>query len=441
MDPARTVRRSDLLALDGRIAALGADTEAALGALPGGRADDSYDATGALVLPGLVQGHLHLCQTMFRGLAEQSDLLGWLTERIWPLEAAHTATSIAASARLGLAELLAGGVTCINDMGSVRHTESIGAVLEEVGIRAVFGKALMDRGAGVPAALLDSPASALSESAALRERFHGAAAGRIRVALTPRFILSCSDALWDGVASESEAHGLPIHTHLAESMGEVRQTTATVSASAVHYFATRGLLSERWIGAHGVWLDPEELRLLQRTGGALIHCPGSNLKLGSGIAAVSDWVDLGLRRGLGSDGAACNNRLDPFHEMSLAAGLSRVRRPEHPVAARDVLALATCEGARALSLGTVTGSLEPGMQADVVVVDVRGTHQGPDPEADPYTALVHAARAADVRLTLVAGRPLYREGCFATLDPGAVVAEARAEARGLVRRAGSRAAA
>ncbi|HEY3216378.1 MAG TPA: amidohydrolase family protein [Candidatus Eisenbacteria bacterium] len=433
--------RGDLLAVDGVIVALGRDVEAALGALPGGRAAASYDATGALVFPGLVQGHLHLCQTLFRGLAEQSDLLGWLTERIWPLEAAHTETSIAASARLGLAELLAAGVTCVNDMGTVRHTEAIGTVLEEVGIRAIFGKALMDRGAGVPVSLLDSPSAALSESRALRERFHGAAGGRLQVALGPRFILSCSDALWDGVASESEAHGLPIHTHLAESAGEVRQTTAAVSGSAVRYFATRGLLTERFVGAHGVWLDPDELQLLKRMGGALIHCPGSNLKLGSGIASVSDWVDLGLKRGLGSDGAACNNRLDPFHELSLAAGLSRVRRPERPVAARDVVALATCEGARALGLGTVIGSLEPGKQADVVVVDVSGPHHGPDPEADPYTALVHAARAADVRLTLVAGRPLYRDGRFGTLDPRAAVAEARAEARGLARRAGLRAAA
>src|SRR4029077_17451358 len=142
-----SITRGDLLVKDGVIAALGAATPAALSSL-GCRPDASYDAAGCYVLPGLIHGHLHLCQTLFRGLAEQSDLLRWLRESIWPLEAAHTEASIKASARLGLLELLSGGVTCLNDMGTVHHTEAIGAVLEEAGIRAVFGKALMDQGEG-----------------------------------------------------------------------------------------------------------------------------------------------------------------------------------------------------------------------------------------------------------------------------------------------------
>src|SRR6185503_14717703 len=146
MDAEGTVARGDLLVRDGVIAALGGGVPAALAQLPGGRAEAEVDASDAWVLPGFVHGHVHLCQTLFRGSAEQSDLLRWLRESIWPFEAAHDADSIAASARLGLAELIAGGVTCINDMGTVRHTETIGAVLEEVGIRAVFGKALMDQG-------------------------------------------------------------------------------------------------------------------------------------------------------------------------------------------------------------------------------------------------------------------------------------------------------
>jgi cytosine/adenosine deaminase-related metal-dependent hydrolase len=156
MDAARTVARGDVLVVDDAIAAVGSAVPAALARLPGGRADERVDARGGFVLPGLVHAHLHLCQTLFRGLAEQSDLLRWLRERIWPLEAAHTEASIAASAWLGLAELIAGGVTCINDMGSVHHTAAIGAVLEASGIRAVFGKALMDRGDGVPATLRDA---------------------------------------------------------------------------------------------------------------------------------------------------------------------------------------------------------------------------------------------------------------------------------------------
>jgi 5-methylthioadenosine/S-adenosylhomocysteine deaminase len=442
MDAPGRVLRGDLLVRDGAIAALGADVPAALA---GGRADAEIDAAGALVLPGFVQGHLHLCQTLFRGLAEQDDLLRWLRERIWPLEAAHTAASVAASARLGLCELIAGGVTCINDMGTVRHTEVIGEALEASGIRAVFGKALMDQGEAVPRALIESPRTAMNESLALSKRFQGAGAGRLGVSLAPRFILCCSEKLWDQVAATSGERGMLVHTHIAESFGEELEVVEAVMSTAAHYFAARGVLGPRFVGAHGVWLADDEMGLLKQTDAALVHCPSSNLKLGSGRAQVAAWRRAGIRCGLGSDGAACSNRLDTFHEMSLAALLSRVRNSRAAAAgatadsslltAREVVALATCDGARALGLDGITGSLEVGRAADVAIVDVSGPHHGADPERDPYTALVHAARTTDVRLTMVAGRVLYRDGAWSTLDPSAVRAEARAELDGLLRRA------
>jgi 5-methylthioadenosine/S-adenosylhomocysteine deaminase len=436
MDAAGTVARGDLLVRDGAIAALGPGVPAALAALPGGRADETFDASGCLVLPGLVQGHIHLCQTLFRGLAEQADLLRWLRESIWPLEAAHTEASIAAAARLGLLELLSGGVTCVNDMGTARHTEAIGAVLEATGIRAVFGKALMDSGEGLPEALRDEHARALEEALAVAKRFHGAAGGRLQVSLAPRFILSCSEPLWRDVVEASRERGLLVHTHIAEAPSEGREVQAAVGSTAARYFAREGVLGPRFVGAHGVWLDDEELGLLARADAALVHCPGSNLKLGSGFAQVRRWARAGLRRGLASDGAACDNRLDLFHEMSLAAGLSRALAPADHLSAREVVALATCEGARALGLADRIGSLEPGKQADVIAVDVSAPHQAPFAARDPYATLVHAARASDVRLTLVAGRALYRDGAWATLDPGRVADEARAEAAALLRRAG-----
>ena len=435
MDASGTVARGDLLVHDGVIVALGDGVPATLAALPGGRADDSVDASGSFVLPGFIHGHLHLCQTAFRGLAEQSDLLRWLRESVWPLEAAHTEVSIAAAARLGLLELVAGGVTCINDMGTVRHTDAIAAVLEQSGIRAIFGKALMDRGLGVPPGLRESAAEALDSALSLARRWDGAAHGRLQVSLAPRFILSCSDALWHDVAAAAAERGLLVHTHLAESPTEAREVEAAVSSSAARYFAKCGVLSEHFVGAHGVWVDDEELALLARADAALVHCPGSNLKLGSGFANVRRWARAGLRRGLGSDGAACDNRLDTFHELSLAGLISRTLDPDDHLSAREVLALATCEGARALGLGGVTGSLERDKQADVIVVDHTAPHLAPNETLDPYTTLVHAARATDVRLTMVAGRILYRDGTWTTLEPERVAAEARAEARALVRRA------
>jgi cytosine/adenosine deaminase-related metal-dependent hydrolase len=436
MDAAGTVVPGDLLVRDGAIAALGPSVKAALAALPGGRADESFDAGGSFVIPGLVHGHLHLCQTLFRGLAEQSDLMCWLRESIWPLEAAHTEASVAASARLGLAELIAGGVTCVNDMGTVHHTEAIGAALEAAGVRAVFGKALMDKGEGVPGALIETARAALDSALALVARFDGAAGGRLRVSLAPRFILTCGEALWREVAAASLEKRLLVHTHLAESPGEGREVRRAVKRTAARWFAERDLLSERFVGAHGVWLDEDEIDALKDADAALVHCPGSNLKLGSGFADVRQWKDAGLRRGLGSDGAACCNRLDTFHEMGLAAGIARALHPDRPLSARDVLALATREGARALGLADAIGSLEAGKQADVAVVGASGLHQGPNAAADPYATIVHATRASDVRLTMVAGRVLYRDGAWTTLDAARALADARAEADGLLRRAG-----
>ena len=433
MDAAETLAHGDVLVRDGSIVAVG-DCSATLAALPGGRADERVDATGAFVLPGFVHAHMHLCQTLFRGLAEQSDLLRWLRESIWPLEHAHTEASIAASTRLGLTEMLAGGVTCVNDMGTVRHTEAIGAVLEESGMRATFGKALMDVGDGVPRDMLESRDKAMDDALALAKRFHGAAGGRLRVSLAPRFILSCSEGLWRDVTAASSERGMLVHTHLSENASEGREVAAAVGATAPRYFAEHGVLSPRFVGAHGVWLEEDELGALKKADAALVHCPGSNLKLGSGLANVRRWREAGLRCGLGSDGAACNNRLDTFHEMSLAGGVSRVLEPARPLSAREVLALATCDGAHALGLGDSIGSLEAGKQADVIVVDSRGVHAAPNAARDPYVTVVHACRATDVRVTMVAGRILYRDGAWATLDADRATADARAEAQGLLRR-------
>jgi cytosine/adenosine deaminase-related metal-dependent hydrolase len=435
MDAARTVVRGDLLVVDGVIAALGDGVPQALRSLPGGRVPESFDAHGALVLPGFVHAHLHLCQTLFRGLAEQSDLLRWLRESIWPLEAAHDEASLAASVRLGACELVAGGVTCVNDMGTVHHTDVLGETLAETGLRAVFGPALMDQGEQVPARLLAGAEKALERALDLARRFHGAAEGRLAVSLAPRFILSCSEGLWRDVTDASRERGLLVHTHLAESPTEGGEVKDAVGSHAAPYFAAHGVLSPRFVGAHGVWFDDEEIGLIKAADAALVHCPGSNLKLGSGIADVRAWRRAGVRCGLGSDGAACNNRLDTFAEMGLASGLSRAKHREDPLAAEEVLALATCDGAAALGLGDRVGSLEAGKRADVTVVDVSQAHHAPFSERDPYTTIVHAARAGDVRLTLVDGRVLYARGRHTTLDPKRCVAQAAEEAARLLARA------
>lgn len=437
MDAARTVKRGDLLVAGERILALGDAVPAALAKLPGGAPSDRFDAAGALVLPGFVHAHLHLCQTLFRGLAEQADLLRWLREAIWPLEAAHTDASLAASVHLGACELIAGGVTCVNDMGTVHHADALGEALAATGLRAVFGPALMDQGERVPPRLLEGADRALESALAVADRWHGAAGGRLRVSLAPRFILSCSEPLWRDVTDASRERGLIVHTHLAESPTEGGEVKDAVGSHAAPYFAKQGVLSPRFVGAHGVWLDDEELALFRRADAALVHCPGSNLKLGSGLADVRAWKRAGIRCGLGSDGGACNNRLDSFVEMGLAAGIARVKQgPDGPLSARDVVALATCDGADALGLAHEVGSLEVGKYADVVVVRNDQPHHGPFADRDVYTTLAHATRAADVRLTVVQGHVLYRDGAHTTLEPARCAREAVREATALVQRAG-----
>ena len=437
MDAAGTVGPGDLLVVDDRIAALGAGVPAALRQLPGGRPDRTFDASNALVTPGFVHAHLHLCQTLFRGLAEQSDLMRWLRERIWPLEWQHTEESLAASVRLALLEMLAGGVTCLNDMGTTRHTDVIGQVLADTGMRATFGQALMDVGEGVPEGMAQPADVVLARALAVADRWHGRENGRLRVSLAPRFILSCSEGLWLDVRDAAKERGLIVHTHIAEAPTEGAEVKAAVGCHAAPYFAKHGVLSERFVGAHGVQLDEGEMDLVKDANAALVHCPGSNLKLGSGLADVKAWRAKGIRCGLGSDGAACNNRLDTFHEMGLAGGIARVKHREAPMSARDVLALATIDGARALGIDGETGSLEVGKQADLAVTGIEGPRAAPFAAEDPYTALVFAACPRDVILTVVAGRVLYERGTWPTLDPNRVNSEAKSEARALVRRAES----
>ncbi len=427
MDPARRIVRGDLLVTDGRITAVG-------GSFPD--ADTVIDATGTLIVPGFVQAHVHLCQALFRGLAEETDLLAWLRGKIWPLEAAHDADSIAASARLGLAEAIRNGTTALFDMGTVRHTDTIAEVAVESGIRVVVGKALMDQGDGVPPALRDDTRTALAEAEAIVRRWHGAAGGRLRANLAPRFVLSCSRALWEGVAALAAAHDVSVHTHLNESPGEVAEIERAIGMSTVGWFDALGLLDERFVGAHGVWFTGDERRLLGERGARIAHCPSANFKLASGACDVRALRDAGVVVGLGADGAPCNNRIDPFTEMRLAGLVSRSLRWDEALSAAEVVALATIDGARALRMDKEIGSLEAEKSADFVIVEQEGTAGAALAGTDPYTTLVYQSSAAAVRTVVCQGQVVCHRGRVRAWDEDAVVADADRRRIEAVRRAG-----
>ena len=425
MNDALQAVEGDVSIRDGRIAAVGE--------FLGGPHDSVIDASGALVLPGFVQTHVHLCQTLFRGMADDLALIEWLRTRIWPLEAAHTPETLRASARLAAYELLTGGTTTVLTMETVHDTDVVFEAVAETGLRAVIGKCMMDADSAVPPRLLEPTQASIDESLALRRRWDGAAGGRIRAAFAPRFAVSCSRELLEAVGVLSGDHGALVHTHASEQQPEVALIQQRTGRRNIEYFEDIGLASARLCVAHCVWVGEHEREILASRQVKVLHCPGSNLKLGSGLAPVPELRALGVSVSLGADGAACNNRLDMFEEMRLAAVLQAVRLGPGALTARDAVWMATREGARALGLDGEIGSIEPGKRADVIVVGLDRPHLVPG--TDPYSTLVYSARGTDVRATVVDGEVLVRDARAVRLDPGEIVADARAAARSLVSRA------
>jgi len=427
MNDTMDVVSGDVWIEHGRIAAIGTPPPEAASA-------PAIDAAGALLLPGFIQTHIHLCQTLFRGMADDLPLLAWLRTRVWPLEAAHDADTLRAAARLAAAELLTSGTTTVLTMETVHDTDAVFEALVPTGLRAVVGKCLMDVRGDAPARLVEDAGSALDESLALAKRWDGAANGRLRAALAPRFAISCTRELLEATAALSAARGWLVHTHASEQREEIDVVRAATGQDNLAYLASLGLATERLCAAHCVWATDAEQAILAERRVKVLHCPGSNMKLGSGIAPVPEMRARGISVSLGADGAACNNTLDMFHEMRLAATLQAMRRGPGALPARDVVWMATREGARALGLDAEIGSIEPGKKADLVLVGTDGLHQGPG--GDPYSQLVYASRPSDVRATLVDGEIVARDGAPMWVEAAEVRAEASDAARRLRNRAG-----
>jgi len=431
------VIRTDVTVKGGRVAAVG---QPGTGERPGTgdgergkRAILVRDCGGCLIIPGLIQAHVHLCQTLFRGMADDLRLEEWLARRIWPLEAAHTEETVYWSAMLGAAELLLGGTTAVLDMETVRHTPSAFKALERIGIRAVAGKCLMDaHPEGAPLELAESTDAALAEAESLARRWHGAAGDRLRVCFAPRFVPSCSGPLLRAASELANLFGAQLHTHAAETIVERETVLRTTGMEEIAYLDSVGISGKRATLAHCVWVDPHEVARLARQGTNVAHCPSSNLKLGSGIAKVPELLEAGCRVALGADGAACNNQLDMFAEMRLAALIQKPRLGADALPAGKVLELATLGGARALGLEDEIGTIAVGRRADLVVMDLHGPHVTPD-GADPVSHLVYAACSSDVRDVFVDGRPVVLGHELVTAPAEEIVREAGRSARELRR--------
>jgi cytosine/adenosine deaminase-related metal-dependent hydrolase len=390
--------KGDVAIRDGRIIAV---TDASVTTTDATRV---LDARGGAVLPGLVQGHVHVVQSLLRHQADGLELLDWLRHRTWPYEAALDGDAVEVAAELGIVELLCGGTTAALDFGTTHDHDRVFLAAEKLGIRLTTGKTHMDVGDEVPPGLLEDTDQSLADAAELGQRWHGVAGGRLRYAVAPRFALSCSSSLLRGAADLARKHGWLVQSHASENRDEIEEIRTRSGLGNIEFLDEHGLLGDDVILAHGVHLSETDVLRLAETRTTICHCPGANLKLGSGIADVPGLRRAGVRVILGADGPPCNNRLSIFHEMSLAATIHGLR---HGPAALDpwaVLGMATRDAAEALRMNEEIGTLEEGKAGDLIVLDL--DQWSALPGGDPASRIVFGGGQHMVRHVVVDGRPL-----------------------------------
>jgi 5-methylthioadenosine/S-adenosylhomocysteine deaminase len=376
------------------------------------------DVQGAVVLPGLVNTHCHASMVWFRGLADDLPLHQWLTKCIFPAEAGWlNPARVYWGALLAAAEMIRGGITTVAD-GYFFEAE-VRRALAEAGLRGVVAQGVVD----FPAPGVPDPSKNLAVAADFLNS--GAAyADRITSAIFCHSPYTCGPETLQKAKALTRVQRVPFFLHLAETREEVAELKERTGLSAAAYLDRLGVLDEATVAVHGVWLDAGDLELLAQRGVKISHCPESNLKLAAGVAPLPRMLELGLTVGLGTDSAASNNNLDLWGEISLAARLHKVwHRDPTLLPAAQAVALATREGARALGLEDVTGTLAPGKAADLIVVATEQPHL--TPLYDPFSHLAYAARAADVTHVMVAGRWLLRDRQFTTLDWPGIARQAR----------------
>lgn len=394
------------------------------------RADVVIDAGGCLVMPGFVQTHIHLCQTLFRGGAEDMALLPWLKHFIWPLEAAHDSDSIYASAMLGCAELIRGGTTTFLSIETVRHTGAIFEAADKIGIMGVIGHCLIDETGGYKPLAVDVERS-FDDMDVLQKSW--GAHERLKLAVAPRFALACSSSSLKAASAYARERGLLLHTHASEQIAEVELILERTGMHNIKYLHSVGLTGPDCCLAHCVHTESDERAVLQETKTRVLHCPSANLKLASGIAPIPEYLESGIAVSIGADGAPCNNRLDMFLEMREAALLQKVRLGPEALSAREVVRLATECGAEALGMEKEIGTLEVGKRANIILIDQDDF--GVMPSEDAATNVVYSNSASDVVMTIVDGEILYEDGELTKIDEEKLREEVRRQRKKLFRRA------
>jgi 5-methylthioadenosine/S-adenosylhomocysteine deaminase len=392
--------------------------------LPSARASDRYTASESIwlethvLLPGLINLHTHAAMSLMRGLADDLPLMEWLNHHIWPAEAQHvTPEFVYDGTLLACAEMLKAGITCFNDM--YFYPDEAARAALDAGMRAGIGIICID----FPTRYAVDAQDYLRKGLAARDRYIHEP--RLSFCLAPHAPYTVSDRHFELILTYANELDLPIHMHLHETADEIKESLTRFGMRPVERLRRLGLICSNLIAVHSVHLQPDEIDLLAHHGASVAHCPSSNLKLASGVAPVTRFVERKLNVGLGTDGAASNNRLDLFEEMRLSALLAKVDSMQaNSVPAHTALHMATLGGARALGLDHELGSIEPGKLADLCAVDLN--HLELVPVYHPVSHVVYAATRNQVSHVWVAGELKLDQGQLVGIDEERLRANARA---------------
>src|SRR3954471_1535357 len=420
MDERFTMYPSGAIAISG-------DAIVAVGDVAGDfEAAETIDCRGRIVMPGLINAHTHSPMTLLRGVADDLRLDVWLMGYMMPVEREFVRPDfVALGTRLACAEMIRSGTTCFADM--YYFEQSVAEATASAGLRALCGQTVLK----FPAPDAASYEDALASARGFIQQWKGHPL--IVPAVAPHAPYTCTAEIFRACAELACEFDVPLHTHLAETALEIERSRKDFGMPVIPWARKQRLFDARVLAAHCVHVDEGEIRTLSDTRAGVAHNPTSNLKLGSGVAPVAKMLEFGVNVGIGTDGPASNNDLDMFEETRLAALVAKgISGDPTAIPARTALAMATRIGARALHLGDVTGSLEPGKRADLIVVNLDGSHTMPRFERDPnaiYSQLVYAAKSTDVVDVMCNGRWLMRDRRLLTLDEADLHAAARDVAR------------
>jgi cytosine/adenosine deaminase-related metal-dependent hydrolase len=439
MDPRRRVISDGAVFVkDGAIAQVGKSSEVK----PQSRAEFEIDAKGTVVLPGLIDIHVHLAQALIRGCADDTSLIDWLQKFVWPLQGNFDAEDGKVSAELCMLEMIESGTTTF--LESLLHSrygfDGIAETVERSGMRGILSKTVM----GLPGygseksimhpGMIENAETCLRDVETYFKRWNGKADDRIRVWYGARSLGGCTPELYAQIAVGAKRLGTGVTMHLSEVQEDLRYSKKEFGKMPAEFMDDVGLVGPNVVFAHGVWLTEKEWPILASKGASVAHCPSSNMKLSSGIAKVPEMMSAGVNVGLGCDGGPSNNSYDMIREMKTASLLQKARTLDPlSMSAETVLEMATLNGARALGLQDQIGSIEVGKKADLIIVTMQKPHL--IPTFNPVSHITYAALGADVDTTIIDGKIVMEKRVVKTLDERKIIQNASERATRLLERA------